>query len=280
MWHIALPDASPTHQSNHIGQQSTADLVAFAHATLYSPVLGTLEKALNIGWLTNFPGLSTHTLRKHPPASTSTTKGHMDQARMNQRSTRKVTTIKPDTDDPIHGTDDTTPEAIPAKTFECFCAITEPTGQIYTDQTGRFISPSSTGNNYLMILYDYDSNHIFAQPMKNQQAETIVDAYAILHARLCKDGLKPRLQRLDNECSALLKEYMHANDVDFQLVPPGIHRRNAAKRAIRTFKNHFIAGLCSVDKNFPMHLWDKLIPQAEITLNLLRGSRINPKLSA
>jgi hypothetical protein len=73
---------------------------------------------------------------------------------------------------------------------------------------------------------------------------------------------------------------MHANDVDFQLVPPGIHRRNAAERAIRTFKNHFIAGLCSVNKNFPIHLWDQLLPQAEIMLNLLRGSCINPKLSA
>jgi hypothetical protein len=34
------------------------------------------------------------------------------------------------------------------------------------------------------------------------------------------------------------------------------------------------------DENFPMYLWDKTIPQRELTLNLLRGSRINPKLSA
>ena len=34
-----------------------------------------------------------------------------------------------------------------------------------------------------------------------------------------------------------------------------------------------------MDKNFPLHLWDKLLPQAELTLNLLCGSRINPKLS-
>jgi hypothetical protein len=281
MWNIALPTASLTHLSNHIGKQSTADMVAFAHATLFSPALATLEKALHLGFLTNFPGLTTQSLRKFPPASVPTAKGHLDQTRMNQRSTRQGTTITPDRDDPLHDDDDdTTPEANPSKTYECFCAIAEPTGQIYTDQTGRFISPSSTGNNYLMILYDYDSNFIFAQPMKNRQAETIVAAYASLHARLCKAGLKPRLQRLDNECSTLLKDYMHANQVDFQLVPPGIHRRNAAERAIRTFKNHFIAGLCSVDKNFPIHLWDRLIPQAEITLNLLRGSRINPKLSA
>jgi predicted Abi (CAAX) family protease len=29
-----------------------------------------------------------------------------------------------------------------------------------------------------------------------------------------------------------------------------------------------------------MHMWDRLLPQAVITLNMLRTSRINPKLSA
>ena len=44
--------------------------------------------------------------------------------------------------------------------------------------------------------------------------------------------------------------------------------------------NHFISGLCSVDKNFPLHLWCRLLDQAELTLNMLRMSRINPNLSA
>jgi hypothetical protein len=75
----------------------------------------------------------------------------------------------------------------------------EPTGQIYTDQTGRFVSPSSNGNNYLMVLYDYDSNFIFAQPFPNRTAKCILAAYQVLHTRLCVAGLKPQLQRLDNE---------------------------------------------------------------------------------
>jgi hypothetical protein len=70
----------------------------------------------------------------------------------------------------------------------------------------------------------------------------------------------------------MLKAFMQEQAIDFQLVPPGVHRRNAAERAIRTFKNHFIAGLCSVDKDFPLHLWDRLLPQAILSLNLLRGS--------
>ena len=62
-------------------------------------------------------------------------------------------------------------------------------------------------------------------------------------------------------------------------MPPHIHRRNSAERAIQTFGNHFIAGLASTDSNFPLSNWCRLLPQAELTLNLLRPSRLNPKLS-
>jgi hypothetical protein len=62
--------------------------------------------------------------------------------------------------------------------------------------------------------------------------------------------------------------------------PPHCHRRNAAERAIRAFKENFVAGLSSVDPPFPLHLWDIILPQAEITLNILRTSRLHPQLSA
>ena len=68
--------------------------------------------------------------------------------------------------------------------------------------------------------------------------------------------------------------------VRYQLVPPNMHRRNAAERAIRTFKAHFIAILAGVARDFPRNMWDKLLPQAELTLNLLRQSSLNPAVSA
>ena len=58
------------------------------------------------------------------------------------------------------------------------------------------------------------------------------------------------------------------------------HRANVAERAIQTFKNHFKAGLASVDEQFPIAEWDRLLDQAFLTLNLLRTARVNPKLSA
>jgi hypothetical protein len=84
---------------------------------------------------------------------------------------------------------------------------------------------------------------------------------------------------LDNECSNTIKAFLHAEEVALQLTPAGMHRCNIAKQAIRTAKNIF-AGLCMVYPKFPLYLWDKIIPQVEMTLNMLRGSRMNPRLSA
>lgn len=63
-------------------------------------------------------------------------------------------------------------------------------------------------------------------------------------------------------------------------MPPHNKRHNAAERAIQTFKNHFVAGLCSCYPDFPIHLWDRLLPHALLSLNLMRASRVNPLLSA
>jgi len=332
LWHLNLVDPTPLatlpapteHQSHAaVGSATPAELVAFSHAALFSPVLSTLVTALDRNYLSNFPGLSAQLVRKYPPQSIAMVKGHLDQSRKNQRSTKMPSTTpssipppksalpvstkivnvqspqgqhspkipspipsilpSPVTEFTTSEADDTFPTSEPnnARTHHCYASIITPAaGKIHTDQTGQFIIPSSTGNNYLLIVYDYDSNSILAEPIPRRTGPCILLAYQTVHARLVAAGLRPQLQRLDNECSEALKDFFTAESIDYQLVPPGMHRRNAAERAIRTFKNHFIAGLCSVDKHFPLHLWDKLVPQAEATLNLLRGSRINPKLSA
>jgi hypothetical protein len=105
-------------------------------------------------------------------------------------------------------------------------------------------------------------------------------AYDSSHQELTVKGFKPKLQTLDNEASSALKNFFTVNDIAYQLVLPHCHRRNAVERAIMTFKEHFVAGLSSVDPSFPMHFWDRLLPQAEITLKLLWTSRLHPHISA
>jgi hypothetical protein len=82
-----------------------------------------------------------------------------------------------------------------------------------------------------------------------------------MEKKLTARGLRPKLMKLYNEASQLLKSYLHHNNIAFQLVPPYSHRRNAAERAIRSFKDHLIYGICSTEKALPMHLWERLLPQ-------------------
>jgi hypothetical protein len=154
-------------------------------------------------------------------------------------------------------------------------ATTLETNQIYSDLTGRFPATSLSGNKYILILYDYDSNSVLSAPMKNRGDKEMVWAFDFLIQALIVRGLKPHLQGLDNEAPLALRNYLTQQGITYQLAPPHIHRRNNAERAIKTFKNHFIAGLCSVDPTYPLKLWYELLPQATITLNLLKKSRIN-----
>jgi hypothetical protein len=196
-------------------------------------------------------------------------KGHLNQQCQNTRPTQ---TRAPTTAPALEPTST-------GKTEFVYATIVN-SGQIHSDLTGRFPTTSAKGNKYVLVVYDYDTNNVLTEPMKSRGDQEMVRAYNKLIQELVDHGFKPRLQRLDNECSSSLRSLLNQHDIQFQLAPTHMHRRNAAERAIQTFKNHFIAGLCSVDPNFLLRLWDRLLPQATITLNLLRQSRINPMVSA
>ncbi|KAL7523343.1 hypothetical protein ACHAWF_000483, partial [Thalassiosira exigua] len=50
--------------------------------------------------------------------------------------------------------------------------------------------------------------------------------------------------------------------------------------AIKSFKAHSIAICAGLPSSFPIRLWHELLPQAELTLNLLRPSHARPNISA
>jgi hypothetical protein len=68
--------------------------------------------------------------------------------------------------------------------------------------------------------------------------------------------------------------------MNMELVPPGCHQRNAAEVAICNFKSHFLSILAEVADDIPKNHWDHLLPQTEITLNLIRQSNATPTCSA
>ncbi len=63
-------------------------------------------------------------------------------------------------------------------------------------------------------------------------------------------------------------------------MPPDIHQTNSAKQAIRTWKNHFTAGIASLPKTFPIANWCRLMNQFNYTINMHYPCRQNPLLLA
>jgi hypothetical protein len=119
-------------------------------------------------------------------------------------------------------------------------------------------------------MVEIDRNPILIDSMNNCTDAKMIRAYNALLLQLKWSGIIPKKHVLDNEVSENIKNHIcDTCKMDMELVPLGCHRRNAAKVAICNFKPHFLSILAGVADNFPPNLWDWLLPQTKIRINLI-----------
>jgi len=313
-------DVSRGHtMSTVIHSQTQAELVRFYHAALGSPAVSTLLAALRKGFI-NIPGFTVKAVRRNIPHTIATSKGHLDQTRQGQHSTHKPKLTKTKAkalkrkdklakaanilSSIVGGT--ATADEIAEMLADAFpleklsssnlqskhnsiveTTITtmivptyESTQQNHSDMPSRLPVRSRSGYEYLLIMFGEDPNFIHAEPMASRHSRDHTGAYRRGTSFYTEHGFKPKYERLDNETSAELEAYLRQENIAIQYVAPQQHRTNKAERAIRTFKNHWIAAHGTADPLFPLNMWDRTLEQVELTLNLLRGSAINPTISA
>jgi hypothetical protein len=142
-------------------------------------------------------------------------KRHLDQQRSNQCSTWDLSSADSSDQQPDVETrkeleyardklDDAREDACPyeppmARSHYMYVEWHATTGTIYTDPTGKIFQPSTSGNSYILVVYDYDGNYVDAIPMPKRKGPYIVIAYKKAHKFLEYRGFKPLLQRLENE---------------------------------------------------------------------------------
>ena len=261
------------------GTQS--QIVAYYHKCMGAPAASTLIKAIDNLGLT-LPGLTSAMVRRFPPVTTATPKGHMNQFQQGRRST------KPDPTKPMVRKFDEELESdiFPpiehreSRNLHCTTKSFPSSDLRHHDLTGRFGVKGYTGAEYFMIMLC--GNYIHIEALNSRCQADYVKAYARGAVFFEERGITPSFERMDNEDSALLDEYCKNHDppIAIQHVPAHNHRGNKAERAIQTAKNHLISTFCVTDAKFPLYLFDKLIDQAELTLNLMRGSSFSPHVSA
>ena len=105
----------------------------------------------------------------------------------------------------------------------------------------------------MMVLYNYDSNAILAEGCKSRTATDLTTAYDKLYNCLTKAGIVPVMQRIDNGVSKVLIESIEEKGLKYQLASSHDYRLNPAKRAVQTWKNHFISTLHGCERDFPAY---------------------------
>ncbi|KAL7525219.1 hypothetical protein ACHAXR_001556, partial [Thalassiosira sp. AJA248-18] len=290
LWHFNLlpegeeiPTETMPRQSASLAAYSAYDLpsvgalVAYLHAAAGFPVKDTWLRAIKAGNYATWPGLTYSNAAKYCPDAEETILGHMVQTRQGVRSTKPKPKKAPASPATVEPEPMLPADEVSRELHICVRHIS----RLYTDDTGRFPVTSRSRNQYMMVAYHCDSNVILVEPFQSRKDHHRLAAYDKIMAALKKRGHAVNLQILDNEASEEYKNKItETYGARFQLVPPNMHRRNAAERAIRTWKAHFLAVLAGAAPDFPRNLWDLLIPQAVITLNLLRQATLNPRISA
>ena len=241
------------------------------HAVCGYPVKSTWIKATKAGNYVGWLMLNERNIARYYPETKKTPKGHLNQSRKNVRYTKPKRT-------PLEVTKTATLQGHKAR--DVYTSVYE-VRFFFSDQTGQFPTRSQRGNKYIMVMVEIDSTAILVEPINNRKDEELTRAYQKMMLRLRRAGIIPKKHIMDNEVSETLKTTTQDEyKMQIELVPPDTHRRNSAEAAIRNFKAHFLSVLAGTAQDFPPSLWDRLLPQAKIKINLLHQSNVTPKVSA
>ena len=198
----SLYECSNTHKLTH-----------FYYACLNFPVKSTLVLAIKAGYLKGFPGLTVDRVRRHINVDVASERGHMDQVRQGQRSTKPAASSIPIVlpRNRVDSNMDPQPQQ-PSneRTQHVFLTVHDVTGSIASDQTGRFPVMSNRGNSYVALFYVFDPNYIKSVPIRNRSKSELLRAYTKVYAWLTARGYRPLLHKLDNETSRDVEAFVAA----------------------------------------------------------------------
>lgn len=246
---------------------NNAQRMLFYQRVLCFPAKATLYQALTkFNPFDTWPGLK-RSLLKHYQMTEETAFGRLDLTRRNYKSTQvPYAHSEPDR------------RAFPNTKQRPLCYTA--TRRLYSDMSGII-----DGEWYILVMFFEDTNYIHLEYMRSKDGPAYREAYLkgldwYEETQAGRDST-PHFEILDNALDAITATALTKRGISYQLVPPNNKRRNTAERANRTAENQLICCFAGADKTFDTKQYGHLlIPQAEITLNLLRESNTEPGISA
>ena len=185
----------------------------YMHQSFLNAPIPTILTAIKNGHLDGIPLMKTELINKYLARSAVTSKGRMKRPRSGIRSTRKKgPTKRPGVTEisPIEAINESRPHEIRtseqhvsrilddyescegANNLFCYAALADTIkGTLYTDATGALPARSLDGNQYYFVAYDYDTNYIFAIPLKDLTNTSIIKGFDKVFSQMKDKGYKP-----------------------------------------------------------------------------------------
>jgi hypothetical protein len=283
LWTIPIP-ISPSDEANNATstRRSKGEAAAWLHALMGSPDSKAMKTCLERGYI-SFPGTSYEDYLKHEPNSEATAKGHMRETAFKSRDKKYIHNEYEDFF-PTKLSEKKKPISQMEHAIAHVMKIEVPDIQhgIHSDLTGRLPFTSDNGFEYILVFYCPYANYTHLQLLRTRTSSEYVAAHKRAHDFFISKGIRLEFSRIDNESSKELEAWGAAQSppVKLQYVPPHVHRGNRSEKEVGSVKNHLISMINTAHPEYPLRGWAHLIPQAEITLNLLRQSGISYHMSA
>eukprot|EP00804_Cyclotella_cryptica_P027773 CCRYP_009194-RA/>CCRYP_009194-RA protein AED:0.39 eAED:0.16 QI:0/0/0/0.66/0.5/0.33/3/0/764 len=267
--HVPPPTHSVTPSAlSATNLPSVGALVHYLHAAAGFHVKSIWLAAIKASNYASWPGLTYANTTRHCPDSTKTIKRHLTQTH------KGICSTKPKSMHPLRVPPPSTlPSPAPSHKLH---VVVEPVSKLDTNDMGQFPTHSHSGNQYIMLAYHCDSNAILVEPFQSCLDLHRIAAHGQIMARPPCQTPNPRQRGQQGRPP----RHLAGMEGPLPTSSPNVHRANTTEQAIRTFKAPFLSILAGIDPAFPNYLWDKLLPQTELILNLLRQSTLAPAISA
>ncbi len=145
---------------NFLGSCQT---IRYLHVAAGYPTKKTWIKAIRNGNFITWPSLTVANINKHFPESDKTQKGHMKRQQHGIHSMKLVPTAETEAEENIASA----PE--PKKMKDIIIKIHNAEETMHMDQMGRFPATSSSGNQYIMVLFKVDETTSMLSHLKTDQ---------------------------------------------------------------------------------------------------------------
>jgi hypothetical protein len=148
---------------------STEQAVKWMHAVCGYPVKSTWTKSIKAQNFVGWPILTERNVNKYYPDTNETSKGHMNQTQKNVQSTKRAP-MESFNSKEMHG----------KKVRAVYVKVYDARETTFSNQTGKFSTRSKSGNEYIMVMVEIDSNTILVEPLKYCKDAKLIRGYNAL----------------------------------------------------------------------------------------------------